>query len=148
MQAFPLDTPILIHPAHDERSQTDLHGEVEKALLDGADYNRRSMRAYDLLGQAVLALRAMGDLLWEAQIFPESIDGERQGAGVICLGDRSLCLQFGNYRAKVSIVEDALTFKGQESDGEGSEVGVRSGHLRITLQVDAECIAQARGADQ
>lgn len=97
---------------------------------------RRAVIAEGQLGLASQAVLAMGDLLGKAQIFPEGVGGRRQYPGVISLGNLPLCLEFGSYRAQVVVVEDALSFEGDERDHEGPEYGVRSGHFGLTIRVD------------
>lgn len=92
---------------------------------------RRETISYGQLDLAARAVRAMGELLGEAQIFPEGVGGAREYAGTINLGNRPLCLQFGSYRAQVVIVEDTLSIEGLEGDHEGPEYGVRAGHRRV-----------------
>ena len=109
-------------------------------LLPGGYFYRDSVIANTLLNRARSGLAAMCDLLGEAQIFPDAIDGSGHGSGVICLAGRSLSLQFGNYRAEVVIVEDTFVPQAKQGDGEGPQVGVRPEHLRIVLQLDAQFV--------
>ncbi|PID36845.1 MAG: hypothetical protein CR993_03060 [Rhodobacterales bacterium] len=97
---------------------------------------RREAVAYGEMEMAGRAVRAMGDLLWEAQILSESDGGTGEYARTIDLGNRPLCLQFGSYRAKVRIIKNAFSFECEEEDCEGPQYGVRAGHLGITLHVD------------
>lgn len=129
-------------------AEKDFQAAIHAGWAEGLEERRRGHIAADMLGHAARAVREMGDLLREAHVFPEGLGSGCEYAGTINLGGLPLRFQFGSYRAQVVVVEDALSFQSLERDGEGSEVGVRSGHLRITLQVDAEFIAQAREGDQ